>query len=123
VQPKLIISPTNITAKKNNVAHFKCQCSSSTLQHFTLFEWLKDNNPIGNDSNKYKISGGPVSHQTNMVYSKLSISNVSEDDKGSYGCYCYYNQTILSRIHVSKHFKSKTGLAMLTLTNGNYLPL
>ncbi|XP_065920649.1 uncharacterized protein [Dysidea avara] len=120
VQPKLIAAPTNVTIKKNNVAHFKCQCNSSTLQYFTLFKWLRDSNTIANDNNKYQISGGPVSHQVNMVYSELSILNVTEDDEGSYSCYCYYNQTMLSRIHISKQFKSNTRSAVLTLTNEDY---
>ena len=95
------MGPANVTVEQNAIAHFECHFNASTQDYLTIVEWLKDGINITNtSSNKYLITIRIEPEQKNVILAKLSITNISRSDEGSYSCICRYNTTILNRFHI-----------------------
>ena len=111
MQPRLITSPINVTAKENETAYFHCDFTASTLEYLTITEWYKDSIKL-NNTNKFRIT--KKLHKSNEIHLTLNISSISRNDKGTYRCHCYYNTTTLYQLGIYKNYSSQ-GLAMLEI--------
>jgi len=56
--------------------------------------WLKDNSTIENQDS-YKIMTGPAHGKDNQIESTLMVYNFTNEDQGTFTCYCYYNTSLI----------------------------
>ena len=117
VRPTLIMGPTSVAVKQNKITHFECRFNASVQKHLSIVEWLKDGTNII-ASSKYLIT---IGIEPELLFTELSITNVSRNDEGIYSCKCYYNTTVLDRFHINTSVVVQ-GLATLELKDqGTYV--
>ena len=98
--PRIFSGPVQIPHQ--NKIMLQCQFNASTLRvhtyEVTVVAWKRNNIQLSNSS-LYNIIQGSSSED--VVVSTLMIN--SSDYYGTYTCYCYYNNSLITS---SKHFTS-----------------
>ena len=59
--------------RRNNSVQLECQFKAVTVERFTHFEWLKDDEPIGIHSSKYHYIVRPVCCTKHKMMTKLKL--------------------------------------------------
>lgn len=80
------------------------------MEGVTIVVWLKDGSMIQNQDH-YDIKSGPVYGKDNEIKSTLTVNNFTDEDQGTYTCYCYYNSSMVvskSDIPITSDTKSIT---------------
>jgi len=97
--------PDSQSPHKHDRAQFTCKFVASSLDHFTQAAWTRNDDPTKIPSNAILANQTSPGNDTLFVYS-LVIPKVSKSDEGTYSCYAYYNQTILSSMGIDHAIES-----------------
>ncbi|XP_065884169.1 uncharacterized protein [Dysidea avara] len=87
-------SHRDIWATLNNTKMLQCHVYAPEMTGVTIMMWLKDHIPI-NSSEHYSIED-TAPPGIGVVTSTLTIDSVTEEDEGTFSCYCHYNETMVT---------------------------
>ncbi|XP_065885168.1 uncharacterized protein [Dysidea avara] len=116
-RPTLMKGPDSKTLHKHEKVQFVCNIVASSLKYFTNAAWWKNGSPtrLPNKANiTLQTSPG---NDSSFIYS-LIIEDITESDEGTYSCYSYYNQTILSSMGIDHAIESEHKSADLKVEGG-----
>ena len=91
--PKIIDNSNNeICTTVNNSVSLYCLFDTDTMKGATIVVWLKDHSELtGYDNDTRHVQG-----EDDKLISVLKIKRVSNEDQGTYTCYCYYNRSVVT---------------------------
>ena len=113
--------PDSKTLHKHEKVQFVCNIVASSLKYFTNAAWWKNGSPtrLPNKANiTLQTSPG---NDSSFIYS-LIIEDITESDEGTYSCYSYYNQTILSSMGIDHAIESEHKSADLKVEGTCVMP-
>ena len=122
MRPAIAVPLTNIRAKEGKTVNIDCAAIATTMSDWTLFTWLKNDDTIQSNPNKYSIITeiNPDKSNRNSFKSILTIYDISEGDEADYTCVVYYDRNVLKKFGINDEFSNRT-TAALQVEQGNII--
>ena len=114
MRPTIALPLTDISAEEGKTVNLDCSAIATAMSEWTMFSWLKNNDTIRSNPNKYSNNTeiNPDKADRNFMKSILTIYDISKEDEADYTCIVYYDPIVLQRFGINDEFSSQTTAAL-----------
>ena len=122
MRPTIAVPLTNVRAEEGKTVNLDCSAMATTMSDWTLFSWLKNDDTIRSNPNKYSniTERNPDKSNENFLKSILTIYDISKEDEADYTCIAYYDPKVLKKFGINHEFSNQT-TAALQVEQGNVI--
>jgi len=123
VKPMITAPLTDITKREHETVTIDCLANATLLPGWTMFRWLKNDDNLTMNANKYQINEGqnPDSIGGNSMKTVLKIFDILKEDEAKYTCLVYYNGNTLKKFEIQDKFSDQATASLYVNTKGGYM--